>query len=181
MKEERLYIVGYMASGKTTFGRALAERIGWDFLDLDEELARREGKPVAAIMAESGEEGFRRLESKALKETSTLRKTVVACGGGTPCYRDNMEFMTLHGMTLWLVASPARMAERILEAGDTRPLVAGKRPEELEGFISIHLLRRQPFYCRAQWRLNAEHLESQAEIDATVDVFLKEFYDNQIR
>lgn len=162
-----------MASGKTTFGRALARRIGWDFIDLDEEIERCEGLTVPQIIAIKGEEEFRRIESSALKHTATLSRTVVSCGGGTPCWRDNMEFMTLHGQTLWLVASPERMAERILAAGETRPLVAGKKGDELTDFIKGHMRRRQPFYCKATWRLNAEHLENEQEIQQTIDDFLE--------
>ena len=162
-----------MASGKTTFGRALARRIGWDFIDLDEEIERCEGLTVPQIIAIKGEEEFRRIESSALKHTATLSRTVVSCGGGTPCWRDNMEFMTLHGQTLWLVASPERMAERILAAGETRPLVAGKKGDELTDFIKGHMRRRQPFYCKATWHLNAEHLENEQEIQQTIDDFLE--------
>ena len=162
-----------MASGKTTFGRALAERLGWNFLDLDSELEKEYGKPAGRIIEEEGERVFRLKESMALKKTVGLRHTIVACGGGTPCYRDNMEFMTLHGLTLWLVASPERIVERILEAGPTRPLVAGKSRDELMEFVCAHLLERQPYYSRAQMRFSGEHLESGREIDAAVDSFLK--------
>lgn len=172
MKEERLYIIGYMACGKTTFGRALADRIGWTFIDLDSEVEKKAGMPVAEIIARDGEQEFRRLESMALKATSGCSRTVVACGGGTPCYRDNMEFMTLHGMTLWLIASPQRIAERVRLAGGSRPLLAGKSDEELEAFVTGHLRSRQPFYCKAGARLSGEHLESEEEIDAAVAAFL---------
>lgn len=162
-----------MASGKTTFGRALADRLGWDFIDLDEEVERREGRPVADMIRENGEDRFRIAESTALKATASLTHAVIACGGGTPCHRDNMEFMTLHGMTLWLVASPDRIAERIIEAGETRPLVAGIPKEELPAFITGHLRKRQPHYFKAQWRLSGEHLETDLEIAHTVDTFLQ--------
>ena len=161
-----------MASGKTTFGRALAKKTGWKFIDIDQETERREGKSVSDIIADEGEEYFRRAESRTLKETASMTKTVIACGGGTPCYRDNMEFMTLHGQTLWLIASPERIAERILEAGPTRPLVAGRRGEDLTEFIKAHLRQRQPHYCKALWRLDSEHLESEEEIERTVTEFL---------
>lgn len=167
--------MGYMASGKTTFGRALAESLGWDFIDLDEEIRRRDGRPVAEIIAADGEAAFRRMESLALKSTAAMKHTVVACGGGTPCWRDNMEFITLHGMSLWLLATPERIVERILQAGDTRPLVAGKSRDELLPFVRKHLLERQPYYCRASFRSSGEHLENRAEIETAVKNFLKEF------
>lgn len=172
MKEERLYIVGYMASGKSTFGRALARHLGWKFSDLDEEVERLTGLPVNRLITEKGEEAFRVAESMALKATAGMNHTVVACGGGTPCWRDNMEFMTLHGMTLWLVASPERIAERILEAGNTRPLVSGKPYDQLVDFVASHLRQRQPYYFKAQWRISGEHLENDAEIARAVDNFI---------
>lgn len=175
MKEERLYIIGYMASGKTTFGEALARRLGWKFMDLDHEIERVTGLSPTDFMEKYGEARFREEESLILKSTAPLKKTVIACGGGTPCHFDNMEFMTLHGKTLWLIATPARIAERILEAGNTRPLAAGKTGAELTGFIERHLYQRQPFYARAEWRLSGEHLENEREVTETVDDFLKNF------
>ena len=176
MKEERLYIVGYMASGKTTFGRALAEKTGWDFLDLDLEIERREGRSAAEIISSDGEARFRQLESMVLKSTSAMKRTIIACGGGTPCHRDNMEFMTLHGMTLWLVASPERLAVRIIEGGqESRPLAAGKNREELLEFVTAHLRQRQPHYFKAAWRFSGENLETTEEIESSVEKFLKEF------
>lgn len=175
MKEERLYIVGYMASGKTTFGKALAEKTGRKFVDLDEEIVRQEGRSIPEIMEHEGEEYFRRVESRILKTTAGLKNAVVACGGGTPCYRDNMEFMTLHGKTLWLLASPERMVERIMAAGDTRPLASNKSSDELRGFVENHLRSRQPYYCRAEWRFSGDRLETADEIDTSVEEFLKQY------
>lgn len=175
MKEERLYIVGYMACGKTTFGRALASSRGWDFVDLDEEIERREGMSVGELMATQGEEYFRLVESETLKATALRSKVVVACGGGTPCFFDNMEFITLHGISLWLLASPERIAERIRVAGPTRPLLAGKSDSELLGHIRAHLLRRQPYYARANWRFSGEHLENEEEIAAALARFQEKF------
>lgn len=175
MKEERLYIVGYMASGKTTFGRALASDLGWDFIDLDEEIERSEGRSVARIIEEEGVAAFREKESKALKSTAALKHTVIACGGGTPCFFDNMEFMTLHGMSLWLLASPERIAERIIAAGPTRPLVAGMERDALVAHVKRHLLQRQPYYARANWRLSGERLEDEAQIADTVAAFRHSF------
>lgn len=168
MKEERLYIVGYMACGKTTFGRALAASLGWKFLDLDKEIEHREGKTVREIISLEGEERFRLVESDTLKSTALMHHVVVACGGGTPCFFDNMEFMTLHGLTLWLLASPERIVERIRIAGPTRPLLAGLNDVGLLAYVRGHLLSRQPFYARAAMRHSGEHLETQREIDVAV-------------
>ena len=172
MKEERLYIVGYMASGKTTFGRALAARTGWQFIDLDEETARREGMDAASIIRERGEASFRAAERETLKSTASMKRVIVACGGGTPCHRDNMEFMTLHGITLWLVASPDKITERLLQEPGTRPLIDEVSAAELPAFVASHLRKRQPHYCKAQLRLDAGQLETEEMIRQTVDRFL---------
>lgn len=160
-----------MACGKTTFGRALAASRGWNFIDLDEEIERRQGRKIKEIIDAEGEERFRLLESEILKSTALLSHVVVACGGGTPCFFDNMEFMTLHGLSLWLLASPERIVERIRIAGDTRPLLAGKEDEELLAHVRAHLLRRQSYYARADWRYSGEHLENEEEIADAVDAF----------
>lgn len=162
-----------MASGKSTLGRALAERLGRQFVDLDRLIEERHGMPVPRIIAERGESAFRLLESTALKSTVKLKNVVVACGGGTPCFRDNMEFMSLHGLTLWLVASPERIVERLCSPDAApRPLVAGKSGDELLDFVKSHLLQRQHFYNRAFWRIDSDSLESASDIDATVRDFL---------
>ena len=158
-----------MASGKTTFGRALARKYGWNFVDLDEEIERNTGRKVADIIREEGEERFRALESETLKTTALLRKTIVACGGGTPCFFDNMEFMTLHGQTLWLVATPERIAERITVAGATRPLAANREGETLTAHVRRHLFQRQQYYARANFRLSGERLEDEREIAEAVE------------
>lgn len=174
MKRERLYFTGYMASGKTTLGRAVAGKLGWDFLDLDKEIERLGRGSVEEIMARDNGATFRRLEAQALRNTGLREKIVVACGGGTPCWYDNMEFMNLRGVTVWLLASPEKIAERILEAGDTRPLVRGLQGEELQAYIRSHLLRRQQYYAKARVRFDAEHLETAAEIESAAEKLLSQ-------
>lgn len=173
MKEDRLYIVGYMAAGKTTFGRALAERIGWEFIDLDEEIERDTGMAVSELMEKEGEEAFRILESRLLKATAMKKNVVVSCGGGTPCFFDNMEFMTIHGESLWVIASPERIMERIRIAGPTRPLLKDLDDPALLERIKSHLRSRQPYYARANRRISGEHLENSGEIAAAVSDYLR--------
>ena len=126
-----IFIIGYMACGKTTFGRALARRLGYDFIDLDFYIEQRFRRSVRQIFADSGEEEFRRLEASMLREAGEFENVVVACGGGTPCFFDNMEYMNSRGTTVWLQASVRRTVERLLRAVGKRPLTAQVSPEEL--------------------------------------------------
>lgn len=114
-----IYILGMPASGKTTFGRGLAHALGYRFLDLDEEIVRREKMPVAEIFQRKGEEYFRRKETEALRRTGQLAYTVVAVGGGTPCFFDNMDYIREHGFSIFLDTPPEIVEKRLSE---------GKRP-----------------------------------------------------
>ena len=166
------FIIGYMACGKTTFGRALARRIGYDFIDLDFYIEQRFRRSVRQIFADSGEEEFRRLEASMLREAGEFENVVVACGGGTPCFFDNMEYMNSRGTTVWLQASVRRTVERLLRAVGKRPLTAQVSPEELPAFIESHLKEREPYYSQAKLRFASDRLESERQIDASVDAFL---------
>ena len=126
-----LFIIGYMASGKTTFGRALARQTGLQHIDLDFYIEQRFHSTVREIFAQKGEAEFRRIESSMLREVGEMSDVVISCGGGTPCNGDNMEYMNSRGITVCLQASDDVIAERILQAGNKRPLMAGKSKEEI--------------------------------------------------
>ena len=163
-----LFLIGYMASGKTTLGRVLAKKLGWQFYDLDFYIEQRFRRSVAEIFAERGEEGFRLLESTMLREVGEMEQTVVACGGGTPCFCDNMRYMLGAGTTVWLDATVGAICRRLLVARNRRPIVEGKSPEELPQFIAGHLAGRLPYYQQARIRIPSDHLESRSEIRETV-------------
>ena len=168
-----IFVIGYMASGKTTFGRALARRLGYEFIDLDFYITQRFRRSVAQLFAEKGEAWFRARESDMLREIGEMDNTVIACGGGTPCFDDNMEFMNSHGLTVLLEASEDCTLRRLLEAKKgKRPLTAGKSPDELREFIRTHKAERAPFYGKARLLLPSDDLESSRQIDLTVDRFL---------
>lgn len=167
-----LFIVGYMASGKTTFGRALAAETGRRFIDLDEEIEKDSGESVAALISREGLDNFREMERKTLQKFAAEKDAIISCGGGTPCYFDNMELMNRLGTTLLLEASPSRIAERVLAAGPTRPLLAGLNREELKSRIASHLKERSPWYEKALLRFDSEHLENEKEISESVGRFL---------
>lgn len=167
-----LFLVGYMGVGKTTFGRALARATGRQFIDLDFYIEQRFRRSVAQIFAERGEEGFRKLEAAMLREAGEFDNVIISCGGGTPCFGDNMDYMLSRGLTVHLTASEDRLVERLGTGASRRPLVAGKSPGELREFIRSHLAARLPHYNRAHIEFCGDSLESIRQIDRSVRDFL---------
>lgn len=138
-----------MYSGKTTFGRSLAEERGMDFLDLDQAFEARYHYTVPRFFATFGEEAFRKLESIMLHSTADLDNVVVSCGGGTPCYSDNMDFILAHGTAIYLQMSVDALVERALRSRNPRPKLHGLPEEEIRRQIAAGLTEREPFYLRA--------------------------------
>ncbi len=152
----QLFLVGYMASGKSTFGKLLAQKKGCNFIDLDDFLVEQEGLTVAEIFQRFGEEEFRRRERKALEKVAEIDNVIVATGGGTPCFFDNMELMNRMGTTVYLQASAQWLAESIMLHPGDRPLVKGLTLNELIEFVKKHLPPRIPFYQKAKKVVNVE-------------------------
>lgn len=149
---KRIFLIGYMGSGKTTVGKLLAKRLGYDFIDMDKHIEEKEFKTVAQIFAERGETEFRLIEQKCLHEVAEFENTVISTGGGAPCFFDNIKFMNEHGFTVYLKLTPAELANR-LETSRTnkRPLLAERKGEELLQFIAEGLSKREPFYEQASY------------------------------
>lgn len=145
-----IFLIGFMGSGKTTLGRPLASRLGYDFLDLDKVIEEGEGSTVVEIFAAQGEEYFRTLERRYLQDIIVHGgNAVVSTGGGTPCFNGNMELMNTNGITVYLKLSPGMLADRLMAARVCRPLLAGKSPEELLQYIVDTLAVREEHYERA--------------------------------
>lgn len=173
-----LFIIGYMASGKTTFGRALARKTGLRHIDLDFYIEQRFHSTVREIFANKGESEFRRIESAMLREVGEISDVVISCGGGTPCFGDNMDYMKSRGLTVCLQASDDVIADRIIKAGNKRPLMAGKSKDEILMTLRQHMQVRKPFYDKASVIISGDRLESKSQIDDTVDDFIKNNFHN---
>lgn len=173
-----IFLIGYMASGKTTLGRALARRLGYTFIDLDFYIEQRYRRRIPEIFRDMGEEEFRRMEALMLREAGEFCDTVVSCGGGTPCFGSNMEYMNSAGTTIWLDADIECICRRLLQAKVKRPIVQGKSREELPAFIGAHLATRIPSYSRARIRIDSRRLESRNEIAETIAELLPRLTGN---
>lgn len=172
-----IYIIGYMGSGKTTFGRALAKRLGLQFIDLDFYICQRFRKSIPEIFQEKGEEGFRRIETNMLHEAGEFENVVIACGGGTPCFYDNIDYMLSNGLVICMNASKSRLLERLCANPAQRPAIKGKTHEEIAGLIEAGLLDRAPFYNRAHIQFDGENLEDRHMITSSVDNFITKYRD----
>ena len=147
--DRRLYLIGFMGSGKSYTGRRLAEALRLPFLDLDEYLEERAGRRIARIFEEEGEAAFRALEAAVLRDTTRYEAAVIACGGGTPCYRDNMHWMNAHGVTIYLQTPVALLVDRLIDETAHRPLLQGLDREGLHRFVETKLKDRLAYYRQA--------------------------------
>lgn len=157
-----------MGAGKTTVGKALAAKLGVTFYDLDWFITTRYRRSVTEIFAERGEEGFRDLERRMLHEAAEFEDIVLSCGGGTPCFFDNMEYMNSLADTIYLKATPEVLAMHLRMGKGKRPLLEGKSPEELEGYIREMLVTREPFYSKAKYTLDVSLLDTAVKIQESV-------------
>lgn len=140
-----------MGCGKTTLGKRLAETLGFTFVDIDGFIEQKYHKTVADIFAEMGQDKFREIEKKTLHEVAQFEMTVIATGGGAPCFYDNIEVMNNAGLTVYIKMSPEQLADRLENSrAGKRPLIEGKSGEELRQFITDGLQQREYFYLQAK-------------------------------
>jgi len=167
-----LFIIGYMGCGKTTFGKALSAATGLRFIDLDLYIEQRFHKTVRQIFDDEGENRFRQIEKEMLHETGEFSDCIISCGGGTPCFFDNMEYMNSKGTTLWLQTSNESLLSRLVRKRDKRPLLAGHTDEEIYEIITRQLKERAPFYSKAANTWKGDSLEDRRQIDENISDFL---------
>lgn len=144
-----IYLIGYMYSGKTTLGRGLATQLGYTFLDLDQYFERRYHTTVPLFFSHYGEQAFRIIEKQTLHETAELTNHVIACGGGTPCFFDNIQWINQHGISVFFDASVSKILSYAAISKKTRPILANKSSQEREIFVHQQLQQRLPFYTQA--------------------------------
>ena len=164
----RIILVGYMGSGKTTVGRALSKETGMMFYDLDWYIENRMHSSVSKLFSERGEEAFRRTEYNMLHEVAEFEDVIISCGGGTPCFFDNMDYLNQQGDVVYLKATPEVLYSHLLMAKVERPLLKGKSPDELIAYIREHLKERAPYYEKARYTLDVSLLDTSDAIKTSV-------------
>ena len=165
----KIFLTGYMGSGKSSTGKLLASQLDYNFIDLDKFIEKEYKMTIPEIFSSKGEKEFRAMEHNCLKKVVEKENTVVACGGGTPCYYGNIELMNNNGTTVYLKMSVDTLVNRLLHAKDKRPLILNKTEKELKVFVNRQLEKREDIYHKAQYIVKAKELNVQELAD-----FIKE-------
>jgi shikimate kinase len=146
----RIFLIGFMGSGKTHWGQQLAARLQLSFFDLDEVIVQSMGKSISQVFAEEGEEFFRRTETRFLEELIEQHEAMVlSCGGGTPCYFNNIDLMKKAGTVVWLNTSIDTLSTRLIREKAKRPLLKDIDDEELKAYILKKMNDRRLYYEQA--------------------------------
>lgn len=156
-----IYLVGFMGSGKSTVGRALADELGWNFLDLDEQIEKEQGSTIASIFDERGEPEFRRIESEALhrcvRTVQSGHPRVISLGGGAFLQHENLDLVTNNGVSVWLDC-PLPVIERRIAAFSHRPLA--RDPHHLRHLYEA----RREGYSHADYRVEIDDDDAAAAV-----------------
>ncbi len=157
----KVFLVGFMGSGKTTIGKKLANYLKCDFIDLDKLIETKVGMSIVQYFELHGESAFRDLEREVLQKTDFPENVIIATGGGAPCFGDNMSWMNENGLVAYLSLSPKALASRLENSKTDRPLIRNLKGDELEGFISAKLAEREPFYNQSKFVVSASDLTAE--------------------
>lgn len=161
----RIYLIGFMGAGKSFWGKRLAQAIGYPFYDLDSAIEDSQGVSINELFSSLGEEGFRVVEKECLHLiTESHADFVMACGGGTPCFLNNIEYLKRSGKVVWLHPPLAVLVRRLIEERAQRPLLKDIEPEALSGFIQKKMADRRLYYEQAHYRVELEQVDIPALI-----------------
>jgi shikimate kinase len=153
----KIFLIGFMGSGKTHWGKLLAEKLEIPFFDLDSVITQQENKSIAEIFAEKGEEYFRYLEKEVMENlVKNQNEFIVSSGGGTPCFFNNIDFMKKNGRVIWLNTSIEILKQRLLRERTSRPLIRNVGEAELKAYIIRKLSERKMYYEQAHVMVNEE-------------------------
>lgn len=151
----KIFLIGLMGSGKSYWGQQLSRHFGYPFVDLDKGIEAAEQKNISEIFEQKGEDFFRQKEKQILHQLNEdYLKCVMSCGGGTPCFFDNMEWMKKNGIVIWLHPPIEILAERLIANKETRPLIKNAHSvQEIISILSQQMDIRKPFYNQAHFKL----------------------------
>lgn len=156
----RVFLIGFMASGKSTVGKKLANKIALPFIDLDDYIEGKYNTTIRELMNDRGQDIFREIERDSLNSVIKENKSaIISTGGGTPCYFDNMERMKSTGETIYIEVDIPIIVDRLMHSKKERPLVLGKTKEDLSSYVKDLLEKRDAFYKQAKYIVNGKSLK----------------------
>ncbi|MFH0757625.1 MAG: shikimate kinase [Bacteroidota bacterium] len=167
---KRIFLIGFMGSGKSTLGARLARKIGYEFLDMDKVIEETAGMTIPGIFSEHGEDVFRKWEHDILLELCRRDHVVISTGGGAPCHGEMMSVMNDHGATVYIRLSPSALKERLIHSKNERPLIRGKTDSELLEFITSLLHQREVFYNQASTTIEGANPDMEELVDFLKDI-----------
>jgi shikimate kinase len=151
-----IFLLGMPASGKSTLGKMLSKQWGWEFIDLDQLIEKAQQKSIPDIFSEKGEDYFRKIEKQVLQETMFQDNTIIATGGGTPCFGNNMEIIQQKGFSVFIDTPLSTITDRIWSSPFERPLFSATDKETLLDQVDALYQKRLPFYAQADCRVQSE-------------------------
>jgi shikimate kinase len=154
----KIFLIGMMGSGKSFWKQRLSAKLKIGGYDLDGIIESVEEKSIAELFEEEGEISFRKTEAKLLRWFGEKKSFVLATGGGTPCFHQNMEWMNQQGITIWLDEPVEVLVERLLPEMAQRPLLKNLSTQQLQSFIQNKLIERSPFYNQAKKKLSGSEI-----------------------
>lgn len=156
----RVFLIGFMASGKSSVGKKLAKKIDLPFVDLDDYIEGKYNATIRLLIYEKGMDAFREIEKNSLDELiHKYEDVLISTGGGTPCFFDNMELMNLKGMTIYLEVDIPTLVNRLIHAKKDRPLIWGKTRDDLTIYAKDLLSKRQSDYEKAHYKISGKNLK----------------------
>lgn len=158
----KLFLIGMMGSGKTYWAEKLKRKYKIPAYDLDSLVEMMEEKSITEMFAEDGEDYFRKTEAKMLRMFKEKNQFILSCGGGTPCFNDNMNWMNKNGLSIWIDEPVEVLAKRLLAEKQNRPLIKNLAETDLKNFITNKLAEREAFYSKATYRLKGDEINENA-------------------
>lgn len=168
----KITLTGYMGSGKSVLGKALASHLALPFIDLDQAIEAKSGYTISETIFNKGELYFRQQEREMLLQQLQKPEFVLATGGGTPCYYDNIDLINQHSVSIYLKMRIADLVHYLEPNRTERPLIAHLKGEQLKEFVAKHLFERSPFYEKSTFSLKADNLQVKTRVEAIKSLLL---------
>lgn len=163
---DKIFLVGFMGSGKSTLGKKIAKKLNLPFFDLDDCIEQKTGKKIAELFNDNGESFFRDIESQQLTELiNNEEKYIISLGGGTPCFNNNMDLINNSGASVYLKYNTGILVSRLENAKADRPLLKNKSKEELSAFVGDLLNKREKYYLKSKFIIEGTNITSNQILD----------------